>query len=576
MVERPFLLHEMKRLRWQILVVVLSLVAIAILLIGQKPELLPGEESAPDQPSEGGIYSEALVGQLGRLNPLLDYYNPVDRDVDRLIFSGLVRFDDRGLPHGDLAETWGISQDGKVYNFSIRSKAVWHDGKPVTSEDILFTIDLMRNEGIPLPVDLREFWQQVEVKELDSKTLQFRLPEPYAPFLDYLTFGVLPRHILEDTPPESVVDDPFNLNPIGSGPYQFERLIIEGNQIKGVILSVNKDYYGELPFIEQVVFRYYSASQAAFDAYKNGEVLGVSQITQDTLKTALTELNLNLYTGRVPRMGIVYLNLDDPSLPFFQDATLRRALIMAINRQSIIDRLLGGQAILADGPILPGTWAYYDGIERIPYDPDAALTILKKAGYTVPAEGGNVRAKDGVSMTFEMVHPDMEPYITIARAIQDEWSKIGVRADLKAVPYQDLVSNYMETGNYQAALVDLDQGRTPDPDPYPFWHQSQITGGQNYSHWDDRQASEYLERARVLDDLADRTKLYRNFQVRWTNQMPALPLYYWVYSYGIDNQVQRVRIGPLFDLPDRFNNLNSWYFTVRPANEAEQTPSSTP
>jgi peptide/nickel transport system substrate-binding protein len=244
---------------------------------------------------------------------------------------------------------------------------------------------------------------------------------------------------------------------------------------------------------------------------------------------------------------------------------------MSINRQAIIDRLMGSQAFIADGPILPGTWAYYEGIERLPYDPDKAIEILKAAEYTVPAAGDNVRAKEGNAMAFEMVVPDQEPYKTIASAIQEDWGKIGVKVTLKPVPYQELLSDYLETGSYQAALADLDQGRTPDPDPYPFWHQSQITRGQNFSHWDDRQASEYIERARVRDDLAERAKLYRNFQVRWTNQMPALPLYYRVYSYAIDNQVQGVRIGPLFDTPDRFNTLAQWYFTSRSAAQSEAT-----
>lgn len=566
----------MKRLRWQLLVVIMALAAIAILLISQQPALLPGVESTTPQPSEGGIYTEALIGQFGRLNPLLDYYNSVDRDVDRLIFSALAAFDDRGLPHGDLAESWGISQDGKVYNFSIRSNAVWHDGQPVTSDDILFTVDLIRNDNLPLPDDLREFWKEVEVEALNDKTLQFRLPEPFAPFFDYLTFGILPKHILGDTPPESLIDAPFNLKPVGSGPYIFKKLIMEEGQIKGVILAANKDYYSTQPFIDQVVFRYYSDTQAAYNAYQQKEVLGISQIALDTLPLALKEPNINLHTGRVPRLGLVYLKLDDPALPFFQDANIRRALLMSINRQAIIDQLMAGQAILADGPVLPGTWAYYEGIERIPYDPDMAVEMLKEAGYTVPATGGNVRAKEGISMAFEMVLPDQEPYMTVAKAIQENWSKIGVQVDLKPVPYQELLSNYLESGKYQAALVDLDQGRTPDPDPYPFWHQSQITGGQNYSHWDDRQASEYLERARVRDDLAERTKLYRNFQVRWTNQIPALPLYYRVYSYAIDNQVQGVRIGPLFDTPDRFNTLEEWYFTSRRAPEVEQTPTPLP
>ena len=558
----------MKRLRWQLLVVLLALAAIGVLLVSQKPATLPGIVPVIE-PTQGGVYKEALVGSLGRLNPLLDTFNGVDHDVNHLIFSGLIRFDDRGLPQGDLAETWGISQDGTVYNFSLRPNAVWHDGQPVTSGDILFTVNLLRDEQMPLPEDLRAFWSEVEVKLLDEKTLQFRLPESFAPFLDYLTFGVLPEHELGDLAPEELIDAAFNLQPVGSGPYRFEQLITEEGQIKGLVLTAFADYYHDAPFIEQIEFYYYPDSAAAMAAYREGEVMGISQITPEILLEALNNPNLNLYSGRLPRLSLIYLNLGNPDLPFFQEAAVRRALLMGLNRQWIIDRLLGGQAIMADGPILPGTWAYYDGIEHLDYDPEAAIALLKEAGYTVPAEGGNARAKDGKPMTFDMVYPEVDPYPAVAEMIQKNWQQLGVVVNLQAVPYDELVSAYLEPRNYQAALVDLNLARSPDPDPYPFWHQAQASGGQNYARWDDRQASEYLEQARVLVDTAERMKRYRNFQVRFTNEMPSLPLFYPVYSYGVDEQVQRVSMGPLFDPRDRFITVTSWFLV---AGETTESP----
>lgn len=554
----------MKKLRWQILVVVVALVAIGIILFSQQPaSLLPGAAPAPAlEPASGGVYTEALVGQIGRLNPVLDYYNPTDRSINRLIYSGLIRFDDRGQPQGDLVEAWGISKDGRVFTFSLRQNAVWHDGQPVTSEDVLFTIDLLRDENIPLPADLREFWGQIEVFVIDEKNLQFRLPEPFAPFLDYLTFGVLPLHIWEGVSPNALPDSQLNITPIGSGPYKFDQLLAEDDQLQGIQLSAFADYYRKQPYIDQIVFKLYPDSASALAAYQQGEVLGIGQIPFDLLPAALKERELAVYTGRQPRLGLIYLNLDQPALPFFEDADLRRALLMGLNRQRMIDRLLGSQAVLADGPILPGTWAYYDGIERIEYNLERALSIIRDADYTIPAEGGEVRSKDGVQFAFELVYPDQEPYTQLAQSIAADWARLGVKATLKAVTYDDLLNNYLMTGTYQAALVDLNLGRTPDPDPYPFWHQAQITGGQNYARWNDAQASEYLEQARVEVDQVERLRRYKNFQVRFTNQMPALPLYYLVQSYGIDKAVQGVRVGPLFESSDRFNNVIDWYLTV--------------
>lgn len=459
----------MKNLRWQLIVVILALVAIGVLLLyqAQQPTAVQQVESVV-QPETGGTYSEALVGSLGRLNPLLNYYNPADRDVNRLLFSGLVAFDDRGLPVGDLAESWGISNDGTSYSFSIRPDAKWHDGEPVTSGDIAFTVDLMRDEAFPTPGDIRELWDQVEVIILDEKTLQFRLPEPFSPFLDYLSFGVLPKHLLENIPLQDVVDAGFNMEPVGSGPYQFDHLLAENGAINGVVLSAYEDYYGERPFMDQVVFQYYPDASAALDAYREGEVLGIGLITEETLAEILKEPDLRLFSGRLPQLSLIYLNLDDPALSFFQDKSIRRALLMGINRQRLLDQVLNGQAILADGPIPPGTWAYYEGIERVDYDPDQALKIIKDAGYTIPADGGGVRMKDDVSLSFEMVYPDSPTYEVTAKLIQSDWEQLGVNVELVPLPYSELIEDHLESRNYQAALVDLNMTRFPDPDPYPF------------------------------------------------------------------------------------------------------------
>ncbi len=233
----------MKKLRWPLLIAIIALAAISILLISQKPDSLQPIPLPVIQPAEGGIYSEGLVGSFMRLNPILDYYNDADRDVDRLLFSGMFRIDDRGLPQADLATSWGISRDGMIYNFSLNPDAMWHDAQPVTSDDVIFTIQMMSSDDSPLPADIREFWKQIEIIRLDEKTLQFKLPEPFAPFLDSLTFGVLPSHLLGDLALADIVNDPFNLQPIGSGPYRFDHLLTTEGQITGVVLSAFKDYY---------------------------------------------------------------------------------------------------------------------------------------------------------------------------------------------------------------------------------------------------------------------------------------------------------------------------------------------
>lgn len=560
----------MKRLRWQILVVAVTLVIVALLLLSQQPvSIVTLPEAAP-----GGVYTEALIGSMGRLNPVLDWNNSADRDVNRLIFSGLVKFDSRGLPQPDLAESWGVSADGKVYNFSLRPNALWHDGQPVTSDDVLFTIEAIKSPGSLFPQDIKDLWSQIQVKRLDERTFQFTLPEPFSPFLDYATFGVLPKHLLESIPADQLPAAEFNLKPIGSGPYKFDRLLASGGQITGVALIANPDYYLGPPFVEQVVFRYFPNSALALDAYRQGEVLGISQLTQDALGSALQEPGLSVYSSRLPQMGMIFLNLNNPAVGFLQDANVRRALMLGVNRTVIVSHILKGQAIVADSPILPGSWAYYDEIERFPYDPEAAIQVLNKEGYVFTA-GNSVRSKDGQPLTFTLVHPDDAIHTQIAQAIQGDWALIGVQVNLQSVPYDSLVNDYLSARNYEAALGDLNTSRTPDPDPYLFWHQAEATGGQNYSQWDNRTASEFLETARTAADFNERTRLYRNFQVIFAKEMPSILLYYPVYSYGVDSQVQGVQVAPMYDVSDRLALINEWYLVTRRTLE-EPEPVGTP
>jgi len=341
----------------------------------------------------------------------------------------------------------------------------------------------------------------------------------------------------------------------------------------GVELRAFDKYYGRKAYMDQVIFRYYPSAAAALDAYRQGQVLAISQITPDILAQALAEPTLNVYTGRLPELSLVLFNLNNPDVPFLADAKLRRALLVGLNRQQIVNKLLAGQAIVADGPIFPGTWAYYEKVEHLDYDPSSAIGLLKGAGYKIPAAGGDVRAdKDGKLLELTLIYPDDALHASIAQVIQTDWALLGVKVTLQAVAYDALVNDNLVPRSYQAALIDLNMMRSPDPDPYPFWHQSEKTGGQNYSQWDNRTASEYIEQARVNPDFTARARLYRNFQVIFAQELPALPLYYPVYSYGVSQTVFGAQMPPLFDTSDRFLTIADWYLVTRRALEQTAQP----
>jgi peptide/nickel transport system substrate-binding protein len=255
---------------------------------------------------------------------------------------------------------------------------------------------------------------------------------------------------------------------------------------------------------------------------------------------------------------MVLLNLNNSSVDFFQEKEIRKALLLGIDKKGLIKRVLNGQGVVADVPILKNSWAFFDGITSVEQNNQESERLLREAGY-VSTEGSNVRSSNGNPLSFTMVHPDDAYHTGIAESLEIDWAKIGVEVNLLSVPYEALILDHLQPLTYEAALIDINYLNSPDPDPYPFWDQAQQTGGQNYSQWENRVASQYLEEARITADYDERAKLYRNFQVVFMDELPAIPLFYPVMSFAIDESVQGVRVGALYDTSDRFWNLPEWF-----------------
>ena len=554
----------MRNIRWQLLIAIGGLALVVVMLIGQTPD----QVTTPAQPVAGGVHGEALVGQIIRLNPILDLSNQPDRDIDRLIYHGLLHFDSRGIPVPDLAESWAISADATLYTFTLREDAVWHDGEPVVADDIVYTYSKLQDDDYPGPEDIHELWSQVNIIWLDDRRVQFQLPEPFAPFLDYLTVGLLPDHLLRGVSAGDLIDHPFNLDPIGTGPFLLDQYILEDNLIAGVSLAAFDEFYGQRPFLERIEFRLFENEQDALEAYYNGEVNGVGHIGESILDEVLALPSMNIHSARLPRIGLIFLNLQNPKKDFLSEKTMRRALAIAINRQWIIDHVFLGQAVQPVGPIMPGTWAFADGIKALPFDPDEAAQILESEGWELPAGASPgtpeyQRVKDEEILSIELVHLEDSAHTQIAEWVKRYWEAIAIQVDLVPVSSDSLFEDFLQPRSYQAVLTELDLGSYPDPDPYPIWHDSQTETGQNYSGFSDRNISIWIELARTTPDRGQRSELYASFQYRFQDQVPAILMYYPIYNYGIDAQVQGVTVGPLYNPSDRFNTVFDWYLVAR-------------
>ncbi|MBI3241552.1 MAG: peptide ABC transporter substrate-binding protein [Chloroflexi bacterium] len=552
----------MRYIRTQAILALIGLAVVGGLLYTQSQGLV-----TTVVPAQGGTLTEAVVGQPRRLNPLFDRNSPADRDLDRLIFSGLMKFDADGLPVPDLAESWAVSADGLTYTFVLKDGLTWHDGEPVTQQDVLFTIGLLQAPDFPGAGDVASLWQKVTVSSPARNTVRFVLPEPFAPFMDYVTVGLLPEHLLRGVSASSLLNHAFNFQPVGAGPMKLVSLDRQNSSITSVVLEPSPRYPGKAPYLSQLRFRFYPTAQAAYEAYLAGEVQTLSDFTPETFAAALKNPQLEIFSSRLPEYSLIFLNQKNETVSFFQEKRVRQALLAGLNRQLMVDTILQGQAFVAAGPILPGTWAYNDNLIPVKFDPAHAAQLLNDAGWALPPEAAPgspdyVRSKSGKQLIFSLLVPPDATHSAVAGMAVKEWADLGVKVTIEPLPPDD-IKTALTNRTFQAALVDLSFAATPDPDPYPFWHQTQIESGQNFSGYDNRDMSEILEQARTIPSYKDRAKFYRAFQSKFADQTPALMLYYPIFNYAVDRKVSGVQLGPLVDRSDRFNSLANWYIVTR-------------
>jgi peptide/nickel transport system substrate-binding protein len=556
----------MRHLRWQILIAIGGLILVIGLLAGQAPEPSLGTP----QPVEGGVYTEALVGSILRLNPILDDFNQTDQDVNRLLYRGIVRFDSNGLPQADLADRIAISADARLYTVTLRSDAKWHDGTDVSADDVIYTFSKFQDAGYPGSTDLHEFWQAISIVRLDDLNVQFQLPEPYAPFLDYLETGLLPEHLLRGVRASELIDHPFNLEPIGTGPFEFESYLrdLDGTLL-GVSLTAYDQFYLQRPFLERIEFRFYELESDALEAYKAGEVQGIGGLTINAVTEALAIPGLNLHSSRYPRSALVFLNTAHTEKAFLGEKEVRKALLLGTDRQKLVDQLLAGQALVATSPVLPGGWAFASEASAVSYDPRLAGEILDEADWLLPvgAAPGTaefVRSReDGGLLSIRLTYLNSPVAQAVAEMLRADWRSLGFQVEMEPVSGSDALRSKLDDRDFDAILAEIDLSGFPDPDPYAFWHDSQAQNGQNYSSFTDRNISIWLEQARTTPDLERRSAYYRDFQIRFSDQVPAILLYHPIYSFGISAEVQGVSMGPITNPSDRYQNVADWFLLVR-------------
>ncbi len=535
-------------------------------------------------PIAGGVYSEGLIGSPKYINPLYSTVSDVDNDLSQLVYSSLFKRGPNGELINDLISEHLISEDNKEYTFNIRADVKWRDNTLLTADDVLFTFAAIKNSQYKSP--LRQSFAGVEAERLGDHSFKFILVDPYAAFLELLTFGILPADLWAQIPPETASLAELNLKPVGSGLYQFDELIKDKNgNIIEYSLKANSDYYNT-PALIDLKFLFYPDFVEAVAAMNDNSIDGLSYLPQNYKTDLLTPKAYCFHKLYLPQLTVVFFNQEHNKV--LADKAVRHALIYALDRNDIINNTLSGDAYVVDSPILANSFAYNPEIKKYDHNKAKAEELLDsidwkksnistddislaeedinsedediraKAGMILNMGEGEWRKKDDNYLIISLKTVERNENRAVLEAIKKYWEEIGVKTNVDILPLARIQNEVIRTREFDALFYGQIVGA--DPDPYAFWHSSQTgENGFNIANFVNKEADQLLEDARLSSDQAVRQEKYFTFQNIIAEEVPAIFMYSPIYTYVQTKDVKGFNVTNILFPKDRFTNINEWY-----------------
>jgi len=334
-------------------------------------------------PATGGIYKEGIIGQPRFINPLYLSTQDADRDLVELLFSGLMKYNEKGKLVNDLIKEYRIEEDEKTFEISLKDDIFWHDGKPLTADDVIFTVNLVQDPQYQSPLRIK--WFGIRAEKTSDNLIKFHLPKKYSGFLENLTLKILPKHIFENLDPKNL---PWGLLSekylIGSGPFKFKKLIQDkSDHIKELILERNENYHGKKPYLKEISFLFYQKEEELVNKALSGEIQGFPLNDPKYLKK-VENTNFNSYSLSLPRYFAVFFNLRKKSI--FSEKNIRKALALSTNKVEIIQNVFGNNGQEVNSPILPTFFGFNQPNNLYQFDPKKAEEILEEEGFKINPE----------------------------------------------------------------------------------------------------------------------------------------------------------------------------------------------
>jgi peptide/nickel transport system substrate-binding protein len=480
--------------------------------------MLLGGCAKSTSPSTQGL-TIRIGGEPALLNPILSK-DTTCATVEKLIFNGLMRVNDELQIEPDLAEKYSLSADGKVYTFTLKKNVKWQDGHPFTAHDVAFTIEKILDPKT-LTVRRSDFQvngKSIQVRIQDEHTLQFILPEPFAPFLSNLTLGILPKHLLAG---KDINTATFNHQPIGTGPFKW----VNWQPSQYITLAKNPLYFGKSPKLAKIIVKIIPENNAARVAFEKKEVhmLGIEPHDKATFEKRSDMRVLNYDT-----LAYTYMSFNLKN-PLFSDIRVRQAITYAVNKEAIVQNVLMGEGKAAYWPDSPASWAYPgdDAAIKMSYNPQKAKALLAQAGWIYNPKTQRVE-KDGKPFVFTVLlgkgQTDREK---TAQIVQQFLKQVGIEMKIQLMEWGSLVKTLTSPQlpkKFDAAL--LGWSLNTDPDCLSIWHSGEFPTGFNFIGYANPKVDSGLVLARKTPSQAQRKKIYTEIYTQIAQDAPYLFLYY--------------------------------------------------
>jgi len=501
------------------------------------------------EPVEGGSYVEAIIGQPATINPLILSDNDADRDLVELLFADL----------SELTETHKTNADQTIWNFVLRKNLLWSDGEPLTSDDVIFTIQAIQNSAVRS--SLYSSWQGVIAERLGELEVRFTIRNPYVFFFDNTRrLKIVPKHIFGAIPFENLRLSDYNLEPIGSGPYMFQGFKKRKDGfIEEYRLVANPRSVLATPLIKNITLRFFEKKTDALTALATREVQGLGGLTIADLEKI--QVSHQIFTLKIPQYYALFFNQTISST--LKEKPVREALAYATDKKKLVETIFADQAAVADGP-LPGLMAdYISATPEKDFNLETAKDILETAGWKIPDDSSDgIRAKivnkNPLRLAFEMVVPRVPFLVQTANAVKEDWKKIGIETNLIILDPTEVVRTALKTRNYQILL--FGNILNDNPDIFSFWHSSQrFYPGLNLALYENREVDDLLETIRQNPDPIERNRGLVQLQEQIRADQPALFLYTPFYLYAGPKNFGGMTTETIVTPAERFRNAEKWY-----------------